>query len=443
MDYLIRNADIADLDTLKTETKDILIKDGRFYRIADHIEDIEDVQVIDADHKLALPGFVDAHTHMAQSFIKGPLDDVPITEWLIRLFAIDAKMDSEIYYYATLLGCLQSLRFGTTCVNEMGDMARIDEQVRAFEDAGIRTTYGVSTTDVPENDATPIYSVEESLRIHQKVFERAQRKNNGLIKASVAPAGLPAVSRELARACKQFADEHGIIYHTHLGEGKTETENVARTYGLSGEGEALFEIDVLDRNVLLAHSIWLSDEEIDLIKEKGAIPVYCPNTNLKISDGIPKIAQMIEKGITVAMGCDGEASSSNRDMIREGRIGAYLQKGATLIPTVLDASTVFKMMTINGAKALGYDDLGLIREGYLADLILVDTSNDLALIDLEHRVSNLLYCGDGHLVDTVFVNGVIKVKDKKLVDFEEKQIIKKCSELVSRLIREVEYEKIY
>ena len=440
MDYLIKNADIADFDTLKTQTKDILIKDGRFVKIADHIDEIEDIEVLDARHKLALPGFVDCHTHMAQSFIKGPLDDVPITEWLIRLFAIDAKMDSEIYYYATLLGCLQSLRFGTTCINEMGDLARIDEQVSAFEDSGIRATYGVSTTDVPENDATPIYSVEESLEIHQKVYDRANGRNNGLIRASVAPAGLPAVSRQLAQACKKFADEHGLIYHTHLGEGRMETENVAKVYGLSGEGEALYEMGVLDKNVMLAHSIWLNDEEIDMIKEKGAIPVYCPNTNLKISDGIPKIAQMIEKGIDVCIGCDGEASSSNRDMIREARIGAYLQKGATLVPTVLDASTVFKMMTINGAKALGYEDLGLIKEGYLADMILVDTADDLGMTDLEHRVSNLLYCGDGHLVDTVFVNGEIKVKDKKLVDFDEKEIIGKCNSLISRLNREAGYE---
>ena len=441
MKYLIKNADVADFETLETETKDILIDNGRFAKIADRIEE-DDAEVIDAGHMLALPGFVDCHTHMAQSFIKGPLDDLPITDWLIRLFEIDAMMDREIYYYATLLGCLQSLRFGTTCINEMGDTARIDVQIEALEAAGIRATYGVSTTDIPENDATPILSIEESLAIHQKVYDRVHEKSNGLIKASAAPAGLPAVSKDLAKACKKFTDEHDTIYHTHLGEGKTETENVARTYGLGGEGEALYSIGVLDKNVLLAHSIWISDKEIDMIKEKGAIPVYCPSTNLKISDGIPKIAQMLEKGIPVCFGCDGEASSSNRDMIREARLGAYLQKGTTLIPTVLDASTVFKMMTINGAKALGYDDLGLIKEGYLADMILIDTANDQALTDTEHRVSNLLYCADGHNVDTVFVNGVLKLKDKKLVDFDEKQIIDKCNKLISKLNNSLKNEQV-
>ena len=432
MSYLLKNADLVDLDDLSVTRKDILIKEDRIVKIADEIED-QEAECIDAKGMLALPGFIDCHTHMAQSFIKGPLDDVPITEWLVKLFAIDARMDEEIYYYATLLGCLESLRFGTTCINEMGDDLHIPEQIRAIRDAGIRATYGVSTTDVAENDATPILSIEEALAYHRQVLDTVSREGNGLIKASVAPAGLPAVSAQMAQACKRFADEHGLIYHTHLGEGKYETENVAKAYGLNGEAEALAQIGVLDKNVLLAHSIWLSDHEIDLIREHGAYPVHCPNTNLKISDGIPKIAQMLEKGIPVTFGCDGEASSSNRDMIREARCGAYLQKGVTLDPTVMDASTVLKMMTVNGAKALGYDDLGLIKEGYKADLILVDMSDDLGLTDRKHRVSNLIYCADGHAVDTVFVNGTLKLRHRKLVDYDEKEIIDKCNDLIDKL----------
>ena len=437
MNYLIKNADLVNIDDLTTEETDILIEGDRIAKIGKDLF-CEDAETIDAKGMLALPGFIDCHTHMAQSFIKGPLDDIPITEWLIRLFAIDAKMDEEIYYYATLLGCLESLRFGTTCINEMGDTAHIPEQVRAIADAGIRATYGVSTTDVPENDATPILSIPEALAYHQKVLDTVNKEGKGLIKASVAPAGLPAVSGELAKACKRFADEHGLIYHTHLGEGKQETENVAKAYGLNGEAEALAELGVLDKNVLLAHSIWLSDHEIDLIKEHGAYPVHCPNTNLKISDGIPKIAQMLKKGIPVTIGCDGEASSSNRDMIREARCGSYLQKGVTLDPTVMDASTVLKMMTINGAKALGYEDLGLLKEGYRADLILVDMSGDLGLTDRKHRVSNLIYCGDGHAVDTVFVNGELKLRNKKLIGFDEKEIIEKCNDLIDKLNETVE-----
>ncbi|MBR0230580.1 MAG: amidohydrolase family protein, partial [Erysipelotrichaceae bacterium] len=233
----------------------------------------------------------------------------------------------------------------------------------------------------------------------------------------------------------------GLVYHTHLGEGKMETNNVAVKYGLNGECEALYDFGILDKHTLLAHSIWLSDHEIDLIKETGAVPVHCPNTNMKISDGIPKIAQMLKKGIPVAMGCDGEASSSTRDMIREGRAGSYLQKAVTLDPTVMDAGTTFRMMSLNGARALGYEDLGEVKEGNQADLILVNMEDDLAVVDNDHRIGNLLYAGDGHNVDTVFVRGALKVRNKKIQSFDEQAVIDTCMRRIHNLNEKI--KKMY
>ena len=434
-DFLIRNADVANFDDLTTSRKDILIKDGRFEKIADAIDPAlyPDAKVIDAKGMLAMPGFTDCHSHVYQTFIKGPLDDLVITEWLVRLFTFEEYMTDEDYYYATLLSCLSAMRFGTTTINEMGGYEHMDATLQAFEDAGIRVTFGISTTDIPENEVTPIISVEEAIARSEEVYRKCHGRNHGLMKASVAPAGLPAVSGEMAKALKAWANERGLIYHTHLGEGKMETERVAKEYGLGGEAEALESLGILDEKTLLAHSIWLSDHEIDIIAKSGAIPVHCPNTNMKISDGIPKIAQMLEKGIPVAMGCDGEASSGTKDMVREGKAGSYLQKAVTLDPTVMDAGTTFKMMTVNGAKALGYDDLGLIKEGYQADLILVNMEDDLSLTDHDHRIGNLLYAGTGHAVDTVFVAGQLKVRNKKLVDFDEEFILRKCNDLIHDL----------
>lgn len=434
-DFLIRNADVADFDDLSTARKDIYIKDGRFEKIADAIDPAScpAATVIDAGGKLAMPGFTDCHSHVYQTFIKGPLDDLVITEWLVRLFTFEEYMTDEDYYYATLLSCLSAMRFGTTTINEMGGYEHMDATLKAFEDAGIRVTFGISTTDIPENEVTPIISVEEAIARSEEVYRKCHGRNHGLMKASVAPAGLPAVSGEMAKALKAWANERGLIYHTHLGEGKMETERVAREYGLGGEAEALEQLGILDDKTLLAHSIWLSDKEIDIIAKSGAIPVHCPNTNMKISDGIPKIAQMLKKGIPVAMGCDGEASSGTKDMVREGKAGSYLQKAITLDPTVMDAGTTFKMMTINGAKALGYDDLGMIKEGCQADLILVNMEDDLSLTDRDHRIGNLLYAGTGHAVDTVFVAGDLKLKDKKLVGFDEDLIIRKCNDLIHDL----------
>ncbi len=433
--FLIKNADIANFDDLSTKTQEILIEDGKFKRIADKIDKQECVgaTTIDAHNMLALPGFVDCHSHVYQTFIKGPLDDLIITDWLVKLFKFEDAMTEEDYYYATLLSCLSALRFGTTTINEMGGYFALDATLQAFEDAGIRVTYGISTTDVPENDVTPILSIDEALEMTETVYKKAHGRNNGLMRASVAPAGLPAISEKMAKTMKKYADERGLIYHTHLGEGKMETERVAKFYGVGGEAEALEKIGVLDKHTLLAHSIWLSDHELEIIAKSGAIPVHCPNTNMKISDGIPKIAQMLKLGIPVAMGCDGEASSGTKDMIREGKAGSYLQKAITLDPTVMDAGTTFKMMTINGAKALMYDDLGEIKEGYQADLVLVNMEDDLSLTDRDHRIGNLLYAGTGHAVDTVFVAGQMKVRNKKIQGFDEQFIINKCNDMIHRL----------
>ncbi len=435
MSFLIKNADVADLNDLSTHSKDILIEDGRFKKIADHIghEECPEASVIEAGHMLALPGFTDCHSHVYQTFIKGPLDDLVITEWLVRLFTFEDYMTDEDYYYATLLSCLSAMRFGTTTINEMGGYEHLDATLQAFEDAGVRVTFGISTTDVPENDVTPIISVDEAVRRCEEVYQKVHGRNHGLMKASAAPAGLPAVSAEMAKTMKAWANEKRLVYHTHLGEGKMETERVAKEYGLGGEAEALEYLGVLDEKTLLAHSIWLSDHELDIIARTGAVPVHCPNTNMKISDGIPKIAQMLERGIPVAMGCDGEASSGTKDMIREGKAGSYLQKAVTLDPTVMDAGTTFRMMTVNGARALGYDDLGEIREGYQADLVLVNMEDDLSLTDRDHRIGNLLYAGTGHAVDTVFVAGQLKVRNKRIQNFDEQFILNKCNELIHKL----------
>ena len=440
MSYLIKNADLANFDDLTTRTVDIFIDEGRFKKIGERLNPVDypGATIIDANHMLAMPAFVDCHSHASQSFIKGPLDDYPITEWLRRLFTIEDYMSDEDAYWATLLTCLSSFRFGSTTINEMNGFEHLDATLQAFEDAGIRTTFGISITDLAENPETPITPLDRAMEMTQIVYNKAHGRNNGLIRASVAPAGLPACSKQLTQALKKFANEHGLIYHTHLGEGKMETENVARDYGLNGEAEALYANGLLDEHTVLAHSIWLSDSEIDLIKKTGAIPIHCPNTNMKISDGIPKIAQMVAKGIPVCFGCDGEASSSTRDMIREGKAGAYLQKAVTLDPTVLDAGTVFKMLTINGAKALGYDDLGEVKEGNQADLILVNMNDDLSLTDPDHRIGNFLYAGTGHAVDTVFCAGVLKLRNKKLQGFDEEKIINKCNELVHRLNMKIE-----
>ena len=259
------------------------------------------------------------------------------------------------------------------------------------------------------------------------------------LRPSVAPAGLPACSREMMQNLKRFADERGLIFHTHLAEGRKETEDVRRKYGLDGEAEALYELGILGPRTLLAHSIWLSDYELDLIRDTGASPVHCPSTNLKISDGIPRIAEMLERGINVTLGCDGEASSSNRDMVREARLAAYLQKGRTLDPTVLSADVMYRMMTIHGMKALGYEQMGEIKEGNIADFLLVDMDHDICTFNPDYKLGNFLYAADGRAVDTVFLDGEILLRGGHFTFIDEEEVLYHAEKAIRSLNEKIHH----
>ncbi len=436
--YLLKNCDIADFDTLSCNRNDIYIENGFIKKIAPFILSSDmDVTVIDVDGKMVMPSFVDCHSHLLQTFLKGYLDDYPITDWLVRMFYAESLFTEEDCYYSVLAGSLTALRFGTTTINDMAMNTYFDAGIQALKDSGIRAVVGMGLTDISESINTPVHSTDENLALAKKVYDTYHNFHPGKIMTCVAPLGLPSCSDELMKRLKTFANERDLIFHTHLAEGKKETLGIKKRTGYM-EAEALYHLGLLDEHTLLAHSIWLEDYELDFIKDTNANPVHCPSTNMKISDGIPKIQPMLERGINVCMGCDGEASSSNRDLVREARAGAYLQKGHTLNPKAMDLKTTYRMMTENGAKALGFKNLGRLEVGCLADLIVVDMGNDISLVNRQTRISNFLYAGSGQAVDTVFVNGSLVIKDKKNCLINEQKLLEKCEELLYKYHRKIQ-----
>ena len=424
---LIKNVLLPDFDALTTAPADLLIENGRFAAIAPQLS--AQCETLDAHGMLALPGMADIHTHMVQSLTKGPLDDMNITQWLQKMLAAQWSLTADEWYYGVLLGCLQSLRYGVTAVNEMTYFPHIDAVVQAYQDAGLRVTFGIGATDIAENDQIKVTSVDECLRQAEYLYDRWHGK--GLLRTAAVPQGRPACTPELMVALKQFARERGLVYHTHLAEGKAETERVRQWTG-RGEAEELAHLGVLDENTILAHSIWLSDSEIDLLAQTKAVVAHCPSTNMKLSDGAPRIAQMLNAGVRVGFGCDGEASSANRDLLREARHGSYLQKVLTLDPTVLPAGQCYRMLTETGMAALGYRDLGKIAVGYQADFSLVRT-DDLSTVNHRRILTNLLYAGSGSQVDSVFVRGRRVVRNGRFTEHDVGRVLEQCERILAKL----------
>ncbi len=424
---LIKNVLLPNFETLETEKNDILIDDGKFIEIAPNIE--KNCETLDAKGKLILPGMADIHTHMVHSLFKGPLDDLNITNWLTKMLTAQWALDEEGWYYGVLLGCLQSIRCGVTSINEMTYFPHIDSVVQAYEDCGIRATFGLGATDIAENDQIKVTSVDECVRRAEYIYDKWHGK--GLLRTAAVPQGRPACTAELMVALKDFARDKGLVYHTHMAEGKMETDRI-RSWTGRGECEELAHIGVLDENTILAHSIWLSDEEIKILADTKAVVAHCPSTNMKLSDGAPRIAKMLEEGVRIGFGCDGEASSANRDLLREARHGSYLQKVETLDATVMPASVCYKMLTQNGTEALGYKDLGQIKVGYKADFSLVNTDS-LFTTNKKRVLTNLLYAGSGEQVDTVFINGKKLLEHGKFLKHDIEDILEHCERVLEKV----------
>lgn len=424
---LIKNIRKPDFSTLTTTLCDVLIDGDRFVRFAPQIT--ADAQVVDGRGMLMLPAMTDTHTHMVQSLTKGPLDDLNITDWLKKMLAVQWSLTEEEWYCGVLLGCLQSLRCGVTAINEMTYFPQIDAVAQAYRDAGIRATFGIGATDIAENAQVKVTPLEENMARANYIYETYHGK--GLLRTSVAPQGRPANTPELMQAMKRFADERGLIFHTHLAEGRAETEKV-RTWTGRGEAEELAYLGVLDEHTVLAHVIWVSDEEIRMLADSGAYVAHCPSTNMKLSDGIPRIAKMLDAGCNVTFGCDGEASSATRDLLREARHGSFLQKAYTLDPTVLPAQQCYQMLTEQGARALGYDDLGVLKEGCLADFSLFKTDS-LFTTNQTRALTNLLFAGSGEQADSVFVAGRPVLQNGEFLHHDIKRLLQRCETILQSI----------
>ncbi len=424
---LIKHALLPDFDTLTTSVGDILIDEGRFIEFAPKIE--KNCETVDAKGMLMLPAMADIHTHMVQSLFKGPLDDLNITEWLKKMLAAQWSLDADGWYWGVKLGCLQALRFGVTAINEMTYFPHIDAVVQAYQDTGIRATFGISSTNIAENPQTKVTPVEECVRQAEFLYDRWHGK--GLLRTTAAPQGRPACTPELMVALKQFAREHGLVYHTHMAEGKFETDRIREWTG-RGEAEELAYLGLLDENTILAHSIWLSDDEIRLLADTKAVVAHCPSTNMKLSDGAPRIADMLAAGVRVGFGCDGEASSANRDLLREARHGSYLQKVITLDPTVMPAQTCYRMLTENGMDALGHRDNGRLQAGCQADFSLV-RADDICTTNQRRILTNLLYAGSGYQIDSVFVAGKPVLQNGSFLRHDLGKVLEECERVLAKV----------
>ena len=410
MKILIKNCTLVSMDANRPnyeKNKDVLIEDTCITKIGENIIEENIDKIIDAKENVLMPGLINAHCHIAMSLFRETVDGYNLQDWLIKkIWPIEDNLTPEDIYKSSCLSFLEMIETGTTFVNDMYFME--DETIKAAKEMGIRLETTRSLMDMGKNKD----GQERLLEIKRLIKDY---KNEELITINAGLHGLYTSSKEYAIQCMQFAKENNIPLHMHFCENTREVEDIQNNYQ---EMPIEFLTKYLPNNrTILAHCVKLTDEDINKLKKINAdISIAtCPVSNLKLGCGIAKVSKMLEEGLNVCIGTDGQGSGCSLDMFEQMKFTALLQKGINEKPELMPAYEILKMATINGATALGLDQkVGSIEVGKKADLILIDMHNTLTT-PINDIISELVYNIKGHNVLTTIINGKILMENRKIL----------------------------
>ena len=372
--------------------------------------------VVCLENHVLMPGLINCHTHAAMSLMRGLADDIALMPWLEQhIWPAEQAVVSERYVQdASLLACAEMLSGGITCFNDMYFYPQAT--AAAATQAGMRANLGLLVIDFPSayaNDADDYL---------QKGFDAHDTwRNNPLITSSIAPHAPYTVSNQTLHKVITYAEQLGLGIHTHLHETQDEIVKSDAQYSLRPI-QRLAELGLLGPNFVAAHGVHLLANEIELLAEYGCHIVHCPSSNLKLASGIAPVAQLLAKGVNVALGTDGAASNNRLDIFAEMRLAALLAKGVTGDASVLPAHQALAMATIHGAKALGLDHkIGSIEVAKLADLTAVRL-DDIATAPYYDPISHLVYCCGREHVTHTWVAGELRYSDGIYANIEPNEL---------------------
>jgi 5-methylthioadenosine/S-adenosylhomocysteine deaminase len=415
MTILIKNVQIDQ------HPADIFI-DGKFIkRVGAGLSDKAD-KIIDGAGKAAVPGFINTHTHAAMTLFRGFGDDIPLEQWLNeRIWPYEKKLTEEDVYHGARLACLEMIQTGTTCFNDM--YMHYPSVLRAVEEMGLRATLGATIFDYFQPD------VAAQARRETEQFFAIPHSDR--ISFALAPHAIYTVSGDTLQWVRDFAAANDLLIHLHLAETQTEYHNAVKDFGLSPV-RYLHKLKLLSPRLMLAHCLYVDEEEIQLLADHDVKVVHNPNSNLKMGSGHAfKYSEMKAAGITIGIGTDGCGSSNNLDLLEAAKIAALLQKGWRRDPTVMPAGEALQCITENGADILRVP-AGKIAAGALADLCLIDLRSPTFTPDF-HFASNLLYAAShGSCVDTVLCDGRILMENRHVP--EETIILENAARTARKLI---------
>ncbi|OKP97825.1 5'-deoxyadenosine deaminase [Paenibacillus sp. P46E] len=435
---LIKNAEIITMNKQEEIIYgDIRIHDNLITEIGSGLAVQGDERVIDATNRTVIPGFVQTHIHLCQTLFRGKGDDLELMDWLRkRIWPLEAAHDEESLYYSAMLGIGELISSGTTTIVDMETVNHTDFAFQAIAKSGIRALSGKVMMDQKNADAPAALQEETAASLQESVdlLEKWNGYGGGRIQYAFSPRFVISCTEQLLREVRDLSERYGVKVHTHASENLGEIEIVQAMTGMRNI-VYLDHLGLANERLILAHCVWVDEEERRILRDRGVHVSHCPGSNLKLASGIADTPGMLHDHIHLSLGADGAPCNNNLDMFNEMRLAAMIQKPQHG-PTTMDARSVFRMATIGGARAVGMEDqIGSIEVGKKADLAILNLYNfhTFPSFDVD-PISRIVYSATRADVETTIIDGEI-LMDKGLLNTVDKDtVLHEANRSIKRLL---------
>ncbi len=399
-------------EALTVKRVDIRIEGNKIEKISESPLPVAPAdELVSGEGKLAIPGFVNLHTHLPMVLFRGAADDLPLEEWLRdRIWPLEARLTDEAVYWGSLLGLAEMIRSGTTAFSDM--YFHLDAIERAVAESGMRAvlSYGIIAAELDAHGKEELARAEETVKRLKDGEER--------MKAAVAPHSIYTCGREVWKRAVELALEQEVPIHTHLSETRTEVADCYVRHRMNPV-ELLQKWGGFSAPTIAAHCVHVTPSDVDILARHRVTVAHCPRSNAKLGNGIAPISRLRSAGVNVGIGTDGAASNNSLDMASELRFAALSAKAASGDPTIIPAQEAVRMATVAGARALGLE--GTIAEGNRADIAIVDLER-VETIPTSDPLSSLVYSAGREAVTDVVVDGRFLMRDRSLTTIDEDRV---------------------
>lgn len=391
-------------------------------------------RIIDARGKVLIPGLIQTHVHLCQTLFRGQANDLELLDWLnTRVLPLEGAHDPESIYISALLGIGEMFQCGTTAIIDMESVHHTEAAFQAILESGIRAVSGKCMIDRGERvPASLMEKTDDSLQESVDLLERWHGSGNGRLHYAFTPRFAISCSESLLVEVRNLASKYGVRIHTHASENRNEVALIRAERKMDNVAY-LNHLGLTGSNLVLAHCIWVSDEEIDMLAHSATNVVHCPSSNLKLASGIAPVPTMLARGTSVSLGADGAPCNNNLDPFMEMRLAALIHKPQHG-PTSMPARKVLELATLGGARAMGLEkEIGSLEAGKKADLAMISLDG-LHCTPLESDVyGQLVYQAKASDVTLTMVDGQIVYEDGVLTTIDQGSVIRQANKSLNRI----------